>query len=102
MFEALCEALGAKPRLLTKTERAKFNTAAQQLRDVDATPGEIADRAAEYVRRYGTARLTAMALVGQWSSLAVRPVPSQSSGPPGYEEPYNWSNVTYHNEIEGL
>lgn len=68
LWDALVEALGYGPA--TASERGAWNGALKQLREVDASPEDIADRCAEYRKRWPKVALTPPALAKHWSELA--------------------------------
>ncbi len=55
----------------TRNERSKRNGVVRQLREVNATPSLIAERCAEYRRRWPGIDLTDTALVNQWTLLGT-------------------------------
>jgi hypothetical protein len=69
LFEALADVEGADLGALTRSARGKLNDATKQLRDIGATPKEVANKAATYRRVHPTWDLTAQALVKHWPSL---------------------------------
>lgn len=80
VWDTLVAVIGYTPR--TRTERGAWNSARKQLREADATPQQVRDRAAMYVRRWPGMSLTPSALVKHWSSLeheqSVALVPRQT------------------------
>jgi len=69
LFEALAEVENADLDALTRSARGKLNDATKQLRDIGATPQDVAVRARTYRRVHPTWDLTAQALVKHWPSL---------------------------------
>jgi hypothetical protein len=69
LFEALAKIENADLTALTRSARGKLNDATKQLRDIGATPKEVANKAAMYRRVHPTWDLTAQALVKHWPSL---------------------------------
>jgi DNA-binding transcriptional ArsR family regulator len=76
LFEALVQVSGQRLDRLTKSERGRINKAAQELRQVGATPDQVTRAAATYRREYPNAALTATALAANWSKFA--PAPAQN------------------------
>lgn len=70
IWDALVDALGSSPE--TRTERGRWNKAVMELREIGATPQEVAARCAEYRRRWPDIDLTPTALVANWATLATR------------------------------
>lgn len=77
VWDALVEELG-QPQ--TKSERGRFNRAEKELREIEASPQEIAQRCSVYRRRWPSMTLTPQALTSNWTNLeqpklvAVAPV----------------------------
>jgi Helix-turn-helix domain len=70
LFEALLDVENILPGdKLTRSARGKLNSAAKQLREVDATADDVRARAAIYRRKHPTWELTAPSLVKHWPSL---------------------------------
>lgn len=84
IFKALCDATGVDPGRLTRAEGKRIGTAASQLVEVGATPGQVASAAVEYRRKFPRATITAFAIASHWSSLTPQPSPDPS-GPSQYE-----------------
>lgn len=71
LFEAVAEACGIDWRSgLTKSGRGPLVKAVADLRDVGASPEDVAARSGEYRRRFVDAALTPSALAKHWPSLA--------------------------------
>lgn len=93
IFDALVDACGLDPGELTKSARGALNAAVKQLRDVDATPDEIATRGRRYRKQWPDATLTPTALAKNYAQLgtATRSSPSggtrSRSGPPVFGSP---------------
>lgn len=69
IWDALMAAVGCQPS--TKSERGAWNAAVKQLREVEASAGDVEARCAEYRRRWPGATLSPAALVKHWSALGV-------------------------------
>lgn len=70
VWDALEAAYGYAPA--TRTERGKWNKAARDLREANATPQQIRERAAEYRRRWPLINANPLALAAHWGELAPR------------------------------
>ena len=84
LFEALVEVCGKDLKNLPRTERGRLNAATKELRESNATPDEVRQRALMYHSKWPGADLTPQALTGNWSSLAVKPKPAFSAGTTSY------------------
>jgi hypothetical protein len=69
LFDTVADVCGITVAELTPSARGALNKALKDLRSVDAQPGEVADRAAAFRRRYKLASLTPMALAKHWPQL---------------------------------
>lgn len=70
IFTILANVTGQQIDGLTKSARGALNRAASELRDVNATAGEVKRRALAYRARFPQAALTATALAKHWAALA--------------------------------
>lgn len=78
LFEAVANACGVNWRNgMTKTARGSLNAAVKQLRDVDATPTQIFQRAGNYPTWFPDAALTPTALAKHWPQLERAKPPPQ-------------------------
>ena len=73
LFEALVTATGMRLDALTRTERGRVNAAAKQLREVAATPEQVAGAASKYQVTFPGAAITATAIAAHWSKIAPQP-----------------------------
>jgi hypothetical protein len=78
VWDALVDACGLAGTSPTPGERGKWNKAAKELRQAEATPEEIHRRAQTYRRRYPQTTITPLALSNNWATLGVEP--SESNG----------------------
>ena len=69
LFEAIAEACGIRLDALTRSARGQLNAACKELRDIGATPEQVAGKAKAYRKRYDGAALTPSALTKHWASL---------------------------------
>jgi hypothetical protein len=69
LFEAIAEACGYELSSLTTTARGRVNAAAKELRQIKATPADIAGKAQAYRTKYPDMTLTPQALTGNWPNL---------------------------------
>ena len=69
LFEAIAEACGIRLDALTRSARGQLNAACKELRDIGATPEQVAGKAKAYRKRYDGAALTPTALTKHWASL---------------------------------
>jgi hypothetical protein len=81
VWDAMVDACGLAGTSPTPGERGKWNKAAKELRQADATPEEIRRRAQTYRRRYPQTTITPLALSNNWATLGV-----ESSEPSGVSE----------------
>ena len=72
LFEAIARACTIDITQLTGTSRGQLNKATKELRDIGATPEQVADKARAYRHQYEHATLTPVALVKHWPSLTVK------------------------------
>lgn len=70
LFEAVCAVSGIDPTHVTKDERGRVNNACKQLREVQATPDEVHQRARVWRRKFPEAHLTPQSLTKSWTTLA--------------------------------
>lgn len=70
LFEAIAKACGIDIKQLTGTSRGQLNKATKELRDIGATPDQVAGKAQAWRSQYENASLTPTALVKHWPSLA--------------------------------
>jgi hypothetical protein len=70
LFEELIAACGLSLEELTRSARGATNAALKQLREVNATPGEIGTRAGRFRSMYPGLTLTPNALAKHWPALA--------------------------------
>jgi len=82
LFETLAEVCGLDWRNLGKLERGRLNVAARDLREISATPQDVKDRAAAYVRLWPKVSLTPTALAANWSQCIAKPSTTASAAPP--------------------
>jgi hypothetical protein len=69
IWDALVTLMGYEPQ--TKNERSNWGACVKQLKEADATPGEVARRGANYRAHYSDEiDLTPNALVKHWGELA--------------------------------
>jgi hypothetical protein len=77
LFDALVEhVLGGEPP--TRREATKVGMAAADLRELGATPADVAVRAEHYRAHFDGAPLTPLGLVGQWARCANPPPPPRA------------------------
>lgn len=89
IFDAVIEHCGYDPSSLTSTARGAINKAVKQLKEVDATPSQIAARARTYRSRWPDTTISAPALAKHWPQLATsntRPPPSSAQPEYGSDE----------------
>jgi DNA-binding transcriptional ArsR family regulator len=79
IFEAVAEACGWELGSLTRSARGQLNRATKELRDIGATPEQIAGRAKGYRKQYPSMSLTPSALVKHWAALDDLSVRSRKS-----------------------
>lgn len=72
LFEAIAQACGIDIKQLTGTSRGQLNKATKELRDIGATPDQVAGKAQAWRSQYENASLTPTALVKHWPSLVSR------------------------------
>lgn len=83
LFDAMAKACGIDVASLTTSGRAPLNAALKQLRQVDATPGQVTLRARRYRERFREAPLTPTALAKHWASL--------ENGASREDDPMGWA-----------
>lgn len=71
LWEALITILEYDHKDITRNVRGQLNGALKQLREVEATPQDIWERAQIYRFMYPTLVLTPMALVNRWADLTM-------------------------------
>ena len=69
LFETVAKACGIRLDALTRSARGQLNAACKELRDIGATPEQVAGKAKAYRKRYDGAALTPSALTKHWASL---------------------------------
>ena len=69
LFEAVAKACGIRLDALTRSARGQLNAACKELRDIGATPEQVAGKAKAYRKQYEGAALTPTALTKHWASL---------------------------------
>ena len=72
LFEAIAQACNIDIKQLTGTSRGQLNKATKELRDIGATPDQVAGKAQAWRSQYENASLTPTALVKHWPSLVSR------------------------------
>jgi hypothetical protein len=85
LFEAVAQASGCTIDRLTRTERGQINKATGELREIGATPDQVAAKARAWVRQYPGATLTPIALVKHWSALEGKANRARPSAWDSYE-----------------
>lgn len=75
------------PEPQTKSERGRWNAAIKQLRDIEATPGDVRTRCREYKRRWQGIEITPTAIAANWTTLGIRQEGSRYGAPAGPEGP---------------
>lgn len=66
VWDTMLAVCGIDPAAITKSSRGAYNRAARDLRDLEATPQQIATRAFIFRRRWPEASLTPTALARRW------------------------------------
>jgi DNA-binding transcriptional ArsR family regulator len=69
LWDTMLNVCRIDPQTLTGSERGRINKALKELREVNATPDELAARAKAYTMKYPGAALTPTALAANWSQL---------------------------------
>ena len=87
LFEAVAEACGIRLDALTRSARGQLNAACKELRDIGATPEQVAGKAKAYRKQYDGAALTPTALTKHWASLADATEAKRKSIWETYERP---------------
>lgn len=92
IFDALTDACGLDPGELTKSARGAVNAAVKQLRDIGASPDQIAARARQHARLWPDATITPTSLAKNYAQLSANapragPGIDRRSGPPEFESP---------------
>ena len=72
IFDALVALMGYEPQ--SKSERSGWGGCVKELKELAATPDEIALRGRRYGKKYGAERLTVYALVKHWGEFSQEPV----------------------------
>ncbi|HEY7823045.1 MAG TPA: helix-turn-helix domain-containing protein [Acidimicrobiia bacterium] len=70
LFESIATACGISLQGMTRTARGQLNKATKELREVGATPDQVAAKSKAYRQQYPNATLTPTALIKHWSSFA--------------------------------
>lgn len=71
IWDALVEACKINVPELTRAERGRVNKAVKMLRELEATPMQIAERAERYSRKWPEIELTATGLASNWSQFGL-------------------------------
>ena len=87
LFEAIAQACGIRLDSLTRSARGQLNAACKELRDIGATPEQVAGKAKAYRKQYDGAALTPTALTKHWASLADATEKKRKSIWETYERP---------------
>jgi hypothetical protein len=87
LFESVAECCGIALGSITRTSRGALNRAVKELREVDATPDQVANVAKAYKANYPNATLTPMALVKHWASFGTPKRAAEKSVWDTYERP---------------
>jgi hypothetical protein len=87
LFDAVATACGIDVPSLTRSSRGALNRAVKELREVNATPDQIANVAKAYKATYPNASLTPMALVKHWASFGAPKTGQRKSVWETYERP---------------
>lgn len=76
LFEVVCEVCRLDADRLTRDERGRTNAAVKQLREVEATPEEVREKARRWRSMFPDSHLTPQSLTKSWTSIEVRPLRS--------------------------
>jgi DNA-binding transcriptional ArsR family regulator len=87
LFEAVAEACGIRLDALTRSARGQLNAATKELRDIAATPDQVAGKAKAWRKQYEGATLTPTALTKHWAALEDVSRPNRKSVWDTYERP---------------
>jgi DNA-binding transcriptional ArsR family regulator len=87
LFEAVAEACGIRLDALTRSARGQLNAATKELRDIGATPEQVAGKAKAWRKQYEGATLTPTALTKHWAALEDVSRPNRKSVWDTYERP---------------
>jgi hypothetical protein len=87
LFEAVAEACGIRLDALTRSARGQLNAATKELRDIGATPEQVAGKAKAWRKQYEGATLTPTALTKHWAALGDASRPNRPSIWDTYERP---------------
>jgi hypothetical protein len=87
LFEAVAEACGIRLDALTRSARGQLNAATKELRDIGATPEQVAGKAKAWRKQYEGATLTPTALTKHWAALEDASRPNRPSVWDTYERP---------------
>jgi hypothetical protein len=87
LFDAVATACGIDVPSITRSSRGALNRAVKELREVNATPDQIANVAKAYKATYPNASLTPMALVKHWASFGAPKTGQRKSVWETYERP---------------
>ena len=87
IFEGIAAACEWPLDRLTRSARGQINKAAKELREIDATPGQIEAKAAAYRKQYPGMTLSPSALVKHWSALEGQERKHRPSAWDTYEPP---------------
>jgi len=77
LWDAAVAIIGYEPR--TDNERGKLNASLKQLREVEATPAELGERAERYRRIHPDWTFSINAVASHWDGLAVEPAPKSTT-----------------------
>lgn len=78
LWEAVLAACGIDGAAITKSARGAYNRAVRDLREMGATPEDVAAKAAAWQRQWPKATLTPTALARRWSEVSERAPASPS------------------------
>lgn len=69
LWDTLTNVLGYNPKDITRNIRGQLNSALAQLREIQATPQDIIERAGIFQYMYPSIKMTAMGLINRWADL---------------------------------
>lgn len=78
LFDAVVRATRQDPKRLTSSERGRINRALKDLRQVGATPEQVAAAAARWPQIYPGATLTATAIAANWTTILPTRIASRA------------------------
>lgn len=73
IWDAVIEACGLDATQLTQSARGAINKTVQQLKQVNATPQDIHDRARQHLTKWPNVSLTPTSLAKNWAQLQAQP-----------------------------